>query len=52
MQCMLFARAKECKELATGTGKVDIEAAVEENYFNGNTYLQLIVKEIKEHIDD
>ena len=51
VQCMLFARAKECKELATGTGKVDIEAAVEENYFNGNTYLQLIVKEIKEHID-
>ena len=49
--CMLFARAKECEELVAGTGKVDIEAAVEENYFNGNTYLQLIVKEIKEHIN-
>lgn len=51
VQCMLFAKAKECEELTGGVGKVDIEAAVEENYFNGNTYLQLIVKEIKEHID-
>lgn len=52
LQCVLFGRAKEYEQLLSSGARVDIAAAVEENVWNGRSSVQLMIKEIKEHIDD
>lgn len=52
LQCVLFGRAKEYEQLLSSGARVDIAAAVEENVWNGKSSVQLMIKEIKEHIDD